>query len=119
MFQLNAIEFEVLRSQFATAKLAKRRSPPLAFTEHGAIMVAGILNSPTAVAASVFVVRAFVRLRRTFFLKEQVVVELENLKERVDLHDASLTALFELLDQLLTRESEPRDKIGFRTDSTK
>jgi hypothetical protein len=66
MFQLTADEISCLRSQFATLKLgrgAHRKYLPYAFTEHGAIMAATILNSPRAVEMSVFVVRAFVQLR--------------------------------------------------------
>jgi len=65
MFQLTPRENKSLRSQFATAKIGRggRRSLPYAFTEHGAIMAATVLNSEQAVEMSVFVVRAFVRLR--------------------------------------------------------
>src|ERR1700745_541254 len=65
MFRLNAKESEVLRSQSATSKETRggRRYLPYAFTEHGAIMAATVLNSDRAVEMSVFVVRAFVRLR--------------------------------------------------------
>ena len=65
MFQLTPRENKSLRSQFATSKIGRggRRSLPYAFTEHGAIMAATVLNSEQAVEMSVFVVRAFVRLR--------------------------------------------------------
>src|ERR1700758_797353 len=65
MFQVNAEELESLRSQNATSKPSRggRRYAPYAFTEHGAIMAATVLNSERAVEMSVFVVRAFVRLR--------------------------------------------------------
>lgn len=58
-----AHEFENLRSQFAISSWGGRRKLPLAFTEHGAIMTASVLNSDRAVAMSVYVVRAFVQLR--------------------------------------------------------
>ena len=65
MFQLTPRENKCLRSQFATSNIGRggRRSLPNAFTEHGAIMAATVLNSEQAVEMSVFVVRAFVRLR--------------------------------------------------------
>ncbi len=65
LFQLNASEVKNLRSHFATSKKEHggRRYAPYAFTEHGAIMLAAVLNSPRAIEVSVFVVRAFVRLR--------------------------------------------------------
>src|SRR5579864_6506951 len=66
MFRLNRVETEGLnRSQFATGSQKHRdpRFPPFAFTEHGAIMAATVLNSPRAVELSIYVVRAFVKLR--------------------------------------------------------
>jgi hypothetical protein len=63
MFQLSAQEIEDLRSQFATSSWGGRRYRPFAFTEHGAIQAANVLNSPRAVAMGIYVVRAFVQLR--------------------------------------------------------
>ena len=64
MFPLEIHEIAALRSHFAISKgRGGRRTPPLAFTEHGALMLASVLNSPIAVQASIYVVRAFVRLR--------------------------------------------------------
>jgi hypothetical protein len=77
MFRLSAEEWDSLRSQLATLKTGRgqhRKYLPLAFTEHGAIMAATILNSPRATEVSVYVVRAFVRLRETK-LRFQAFVE--------------------------------------------
>lgn len=63
MFQLNNQEVAQLRSQFATAKWTMRRSNPYAFTEHGAVMAANILNSELAIDASILLVRTFIKLR--------------------------------------------------------
>src|SRR2546422_10355547 len=69
MFQVSIEEFEALRSQFATSNAGPgrggRRDRPYAFTEHGALMAANVLNSARAIEASVYVVRAFMRLRET------------------------------------------------------
>ena len=75
MFQLTAEESESLRSQFATLKTGRgqhRKYQPYVFTEHGAIMAAMVLNSPRAVEVSVYVVRAFVRLRQAATLHEDL-----------------------------------------------
>jgi hypothetical protein len=63
LLEPTAEECANLKSHFATSSWGGRRKPPLAFTEHGAIMAATILNSPRAVEMSVYVVRAFVQLR--------------------------------------------------------
>lgn len=63
MFQLTDEESEHLRSHFATSSWGGRRYRPYAFTEHGAIQATNVLNSPRAIEMSIFVVRAFVKLR--------------------------------------------------------
>src|SRR6201982_1734570 len=77
MFRLSAEESEFLRSQDATSKTGRggRRYAPYAFTEHGAIMAATVLNSERAVEMSVFVVLAFVRMRRAVGANRQVLAE--------------------------------------------
>ena len=65
MFQLTNQEVAILKSQFATSSWGGKRKRPLAFTEHGALMAAMVLNSPRATEVSVYVVRAFVELRDT------------------------------------------------------
>jgi ORF6N domain len=76
MFQLTAQELENLRSQFATSSWGGRRYRPFAFTEHGAIQAANVLNSPRAVAMGVYVVRAFVQLREVFASNKDLVHKL-------------------------------------------
>jgi len=77
MFQLTPRENKSLRSQFATSKIGRggRRSLPYAFTEHGAIMAATVLNSEQAVEMSVFVVRAFVRLREMLAANKELAAQ--------------------------------------------
>ena len=64
MFRLTSKEYDFLKSQFATSNRGGRRTLPYAFTEHEAVMLSGILNSDVAIAASINVVRAFIKLRR-------------------------------------------------------
>jgi hypothetical protein len=93
MFQLTRQEVEILISQNAMSKPGRggRRTLPYAFTEHGAIMAANILNSPRAVQMSVFVVRAFIRMRSmmndTRELAQHLSMLEKELKERLDVHD--------------------------------
>jgi hypothetical protein len=104
-----------LRSQFATSKgHGGRRYRPWAFTEHGAIMLAGVLNSDIAVQASVRAVRAFVRLREMVAANAQLAAKLEELEQRLDSHDEAIVDLFAVLRQLL-EPPEPGKKreIGF------
>ena len=108
MFQLNARETEDLRSQIATSNTARggRRYRPFVFTEHGAVMLATVLNSPVAVQASIQVVRAFVKLRELLGTQRKLAQKLIELEQKVEGHDEEITALFEAIRQLM----EPTDK---------
>ena len=115
MFQVNAEEMESLRSQNTTSKTGRggRRYAPYAFTEHGAIMAATVLNSARAVEMSVFVVRAFVRLREMLATNEKLAAKIDELEQRLDIHDASLQDLLEAIRQLMLPEPATGRKIGF------
>src|SRR5262245_32358843 len=80
-FQLTDNEVGALRSQFATSKPGRggRRYRPFAFSEHGAIMAANVLNSPRALEVSVFVVRAFVKLREVALAHKELAAKLTEL----------------------------------------
>ena len=115
MFQLTPTEHEALRSRFATSNAGRggRRYPPYAFTEHGAIMAATVLNSERAVEMSVFVVRAFVRLREMLANNRELATKIEELEQRLDTHDASIQDLIEAIKELMAPEPATGRKIGF------
>src|SRR5205814_3861384 len=121
-FQLTREEFTNLRSQIATSSLRSqsatskhggRRYRPWVFTEHGAIMLASVLNSHIAIDASVRVVRAFVRLREMVAANVQLAAKLEELERRLDSHDEAIVDLFATLKRLLEPPEKPKRKIGF------
>lgn len=133
MFQLSGEEYAGLISQFATSKPGRggRRKLPLAFTEHGAIMAATVLNSPRAVEVSIYVVRAFVRLREALGTNRELAAKLDALEQKTELlslrHEtfagntrAQLKQVFEALRQLMTPPATPeRRPIGFVTSQEK
>ena len=119
-FQLNEKEFEYLRFQFGISRPSHggRRYRPYAFTEHGAVMAASVLNSPRAVEASVFVVRAFVRLRHLAASHKDLAKKLDELERKVGGHDAAIKQLVAAIRQLMSpppSEKNPR-RIGFRAE---
>jgi hypothetical protein len=116
MFQVSPEEQASLRSQFATSNPGRggRRYAPYAFTEHGAIMAATVLNSERAVEMSVFVVRAFVRLREMLATNQQLAAKIDELETRLDTHDASIQDLLEAIRELMTPEPATGRKIGFQ-----
>jgi hypothetical protein len=116
-FMLTKPEFESLIFQIGTSKgRGGRRKLPRAFTEHGAIMAASILNSPRAVAMSVYVVRAFVRLRNELLANATLEKRLAHLEKTLLTHDSALRDIYEKLRPLLLPPPEPpKRRIGFHT----
>lgn len=113
MFQLSPDEFANLKSQFATSSWGGRRKLPFAFTEHGAIMAASVLNSKRAVEMSVYVVRAFVQLRDLLSSQKVLAEQVAKLERRISHHDNSLTEIIDALRSLMERPSPAKRAIGF------
>jgi len=127
MIQLTPEEYETIinndmRSQFVTASKRNIRYLPYAFTEHGALMAATVLNSPKAVEVSVFVMRAFVQMRQMLLTHSELALQLSKVEkrlqsvyayheDRLDSHDNEIERLIELLSELMA----PKRPIGFRT----
>ena len=119
MFRLARTEVEALnRSQFATGSQKHRdpRFPPCAFTEHGAIMAATILNSPRAVEMSVLVVRAFVRLRELLTSNTALARKLDELERKYQHHDEAITAILSVIRKLTNPPAQKKRGIGFTAD---
>lgn len=115
-FQLTPEELSANWSQIATSSGPYRGAAyrPWAFTEHGAVMAATILNSRRAIQMSLVIIRAFVALRRMALDQKALAEKLAELDERVGAHDEQLSAVIEAIRQLAApAEPEPRRKIGF------
>jgi hypothetical protein len=108
MFELTKKEYESLMLQIATSSVTHggRRKLPFVFTEHGAIMAANVLNSKTAVQASVQVVRAFIRLRQMLTSNAELARKLSDLERK---YDSQFRVVFDAIRQLMT-PSEPQRK---------
>ena len=109
---------EAMRCQLGTASRRNVRYLPYAFTEHGALMVANVLSSPRAVEMSVYVIRAFVRIRRELTVNETVARRLAEIEKTLMKHDGALRDLYEKIRPLLLPPPEPkRREIGFHVKS--
>lgn len=120
MFQLTAEESESLRSQIVTLKIGRgqhRKYLPYVFTEHGAVMLASVLNSPQAVEASIFVVRAFIRMREMLGAHKELAAKIAELDRRVGQHDESIRNLITAIRQLMAPPPVKSKRIGFKRDS--
>ena len=136
MFRLTAEEVLNMRSQFVTASKRNTSAPPFAFTEQGVAMLASVLKSPIAVATSISIMRAFVRVRQYLLTTASMSAELKELRAKVDLlalqreedlgavNDLSedvrqdidnlYLAIGELSSRMEEKKHEPRRKIGFQ-----
>ena len=115
MFQLAEDETESLRSQIVTSNKGRggRRYLPFAFTEHGAVMLASVLNSPTAIEASIKVVRAFVKMRSILALHQDLADRIEELEKTTDKHDQNFGVVSQLLSEIFRDPKFLKSKIGF------
>lgn len=123
LFRLSAAEVEALnRSHFATGSQKHRdpRFPPYAFTEHGAIMAAMVLNSPRAVEMSVYVVRGFVQLRELLSSNRELARRLAQLEARLDKklieQDKAIAAILSAIRELMNPRKPESRPIGFTAD---
>lgn len=113
-FVLTRQEVTNLRSQIAISSWGGSRYLPSAFTEHGAIMAANVLNSPRAVEMSVHIVRAFVQMRRVLQGHAELSKRLDAVERRLDGHDESIRSLIAAVRQLITPPEKPKRSIGFK-----
>ena len=120
LFTLTKAEHESLRSQIVTSNPARggRRYLPHAFTEHGAIMAATVLNSKRAIDMSLFVVRAFVQMRQVLIVNQHVVSKLSELEARLDIHDAEIQGIVDAIHELMAPLPACTRRIGFVTPSS-
>jgi hypothetical protein len=132
MFRLTVDEYENLRSQIVTSRCGANRSQivtgshggrrylPYAFTEHGTVMAANILHSGRAIQMSVFVVRAFIRMRQMLIAQKDLARRLAQLEKelttRLDVHETAINEMLRQIKRLLNPPSEPeppKKRIGF------
>ena len=113
MFQLTAAELEAMRSQSVTASKRNVRHPPHVFTEHVVVMAASVLSSPQAVEVSVFVVRAFVKLRQLAMAHKDMAAKLDQLERKVGDHDESIRQLVSAIRQLMAAPTPKPRRMGF------
>jgi len=118
MFRLTADEkAEVIANCDHLEKLKFSKALPFAFTEHGAIMAASVLNSPNAIKVSVFVVRAFVQLREIISGHRELARKITQLERKLSNHDEQIMVLIEAIKQLMDPKPPPKSRrIGYRSD---
>jgi hypothetical protein len=121
MFRLTREEANLMRSQFATTSKRRLQYQPLAFTEHGVVMLSSVLNSPRAIQMSILVVQAFVRLREMIAANKDLAARIERLeagqKQTASIIDVLVDEIDGIAREIKTMKTlppQPRRKIGFK-----
>ncbi len=117
MFELTQSEYDVLRSQIGTLKRGQHsKYLPMAFTEHGVLMLSSVLNSKQAIAVNIQIMRIFTGIRQMLADNTELRLEIEKIKKKVDNHDKNMEIVFQYLDELLEKneKTKPRKQIGYK-----
>lgn len=122
MFQVTKEEKQQLIERYENLKTLKfSPSLPHVFTEHGAVMLASVLNSDRAIAVNIQIVRIFAQIRELLLTHKDILIKLEQMEKKMikqggklQKHDQDIRLIFEYLKQLLNPPDEPRPRVGFR-----
>jgi len=118
MFELSKDEFSDWRTQFATSNSDKMglRVPPYAFTEHGVLMLASVLNSEKAIQVNIQIVRIFTKIREALTDNLSVKFEIEEIKKKLNNQDKNIELVFTYLDELIEKQKNPKPgpRIGYK-----
>ncbi len=114
MFQLNVEEKNELVANCDRFKMLKHATvSPFAFTEHGAVMLACILNSKRAIEANIRIIRIFTAMREMIHVNQEILLKVEKLEQVVNTHDENIDLLFDAIKKLIESPPPKRNKIGF------
>ena len=116
MFQLSEIEFQNLKSQFATSSWGGIRKLPYVFTEHGVLMLSSILNSEKAIQTNIQIIRIFTKIRQKLVDTTELSLDVEKIKKKIDNQGKNIEQVFQYLDELLEKKDtkKEREKIGYK-----
>ena len=120
MFQVTKEEKDSIILQFEHLNKLKFSSTlPYAFTEHGAVMLASVLNSDKAIEVNIQIVRVFTQIRELLASNLDLRLEVEKIKKKVDNQDKNIEVIFRYFDELLEQKAQPRKEIGYKISKEK
>jgi len=118
MFELSKIEFENWRSQIVTSNSDKMglRYAPMAFTEHGILMLSSVLNSDKAIQTNIQIMRIFVKVRQMLLDTTEIKLDIAQIQKKLENHDKNIELVFSYLDELTDKKENENDrvKIGYK-----
>ena len=118
MFKLSEEEFTDLKSQTVTSRWGGRRKLPNAFTEHGLLMLSGVLNSEQAILVNIQIMRIYTRIREMLLTHKDVFLRVEQVEKHLMKHDQKIELLFAYLSKFIEKEDKPFTEIGFRRNKS-
>jgi hypothetical protein len=114
MFLLSKDEIENLRCHFGTSRWGGARYSPMAFTEHGIAQLSGVLKSPQAIQVNIAIIRIFIRMRELLQMNKDILLKLEQMEQKLSVHDRDILQIFKTLRQLLQPPPQPRRRVGYK-----
>ena len=118
MFELSDVEFSNWRSQIVTSNSDKMglRYAPMAFTEHGVLMLSSVLNSDKAIQTNIQIMRIFTKVRQMFLDTTNLKIDIMQIQKKLENHDKNIELVFSYLDELSEKKEDvkPRTKIGYK-----
>ncbi|WP_026703775.1 ORF6N domain-containing protein [Flavobacterium soli] len=118
MFELSKDEFANWRSQFVTSNSDKMglRYAPMAFTEHGVLMLSSVLNSDKAIQTNIQIMRIFSKIRQMLLDTTDLKIDILQIQKKLENHDKNIELVFSYLDELTEKKEsqKPRNKIGYK-----
>jgi hypothetical protein len=108
MFQLSREEFSNLKCQFGTSSWGGTRKLPLAFTEHGILILSSVLNSKCAIHVNIAIMRVFVRLKEMIITHRDLEYKLKELERKVESHEIDIQKIFAAIRRLIAEEQKPK-----------
>lgn len=118
MFELNKDEFENWRTQIASSNSDRMglRYMPMAFTEHGILMLSSVLSSEKAVQTNIAIMRFFTKMRQFVSETSEMKTEIGHIKKKLHSHTQNIELIFQYIDELSSKdETLERKRIGFKT----
>ena len=116
MFQLSEIEFQNLKSQFATSSWGGIRKVPYVFTEHGVLMLSSVLNSEKAIQTNIQIMRIFTKIRQMLAETTELRLDVETIKKKIENQGKNIELVFQYLDELIEKKETKteRERIGYK-----
>jgi hypothetical protein len=116
MFQLSEIEFQNLKSQFATSSWGGIRKLPYVFNEHGVLMLSSVLNSEKAIQTNIQIMRIFTKIRQMLVDTTELRLDVETIKKKIENQGKNIELVFQYLDELIEKKETKtkRERIGYK-----